>query len=328
MIINQQGKVNPYIHLVDLRHFGVKRVNSCYIAEFDDSIVLMDCGSSIDVKKLIRYIKNNDISLDLIKYIVISHHHFDHIGGISYIYDLVKSANPDVKILCNRVTKDLIINYKEHFNRARKAYGWVAGKMKPVEESAFDIIEDFPYKDMKVNDYRIIDSFHKNAQEYHFTIINTPGHCPNHACPLFIKNGKIDFIYVCEALGTFWNSTDLVTYPSSMPPDFCYSEYIDTAESLKKIAPNSIGYAHFGVIKGFEDVRQLIEEHLKFMKKFRNLVIKLYAEVPETKYLVDKLTPLLKSRTDLTKYFNHPVLVQGLVGVIYGMMIDLNYRHS
>jgi len=110
MIITNECKINDYIHLVDLRRFGIERNLCCYVGEFDDSTIILDCGSSSDVRKLIKYLKINNVPFDSIKYIVISHYHFDHIGGIQKLYEEIKKYNPNVKVICSSLTKELIKN--------------------------------------------------------------------------------------------------------------------------------------------------------------------------------------------------------------------------
>jgi glyoxylase-like metal-dependent hydrolase (beta-lactamase superfamily II) len=304
MIITNPGKINDFIHLVDLRHFGVKRALSCYIGEFDDGIVILDCGSSIDVKKLQR----------------------DHIGGISKFYEEVKHYNPDVKIICDPETKDLINNYHVHFNRAKKAYGWLAGKMSPIEDSAFKNIKSLDEICGEISDYKVIDTFKKGSDHYNFVMVKTPGHCSDHTCSLFIKNEQVDFMYIGEALGTFGHSSKLVTWPSSMPPGFKYEEYMRSVENVRTLNAKCIGFAHYGVVQGKNDVRDIINEHKVFMKDFRAKVIEYYKEKPETKYVFEKITPSLLNRVDIGEYINNPLLAKLPLGVIYGMMMDLGYR--
>ena len=90
IITVESGKITEYLHHVDLREFGTRRVLTCFIAEFDDCNVILDCGSSLEVKNLLRYAKKNKIDLSKMKYLVTTHHHFDHTGGMWKLYDEIK----------------------------------------------------------------------------------------------------------------------------------------------------------------------------------------------------------------------------------------------
>ncbi|MFX1587786.1 MAG: MBL fold metallo-hydrolase, partial [Promethearchaeota archaeon] len=107
-IIIKSGKINEYLHHIDLKAYGKPRMLSIYLAEFDNCSILFDCGSSLDYKKVISYLKKNEISLSSIKYLITSHHHFDHNGGLHLLYAELKKYNPELKILTNKRTKTLL----------------------------------------------------------------------------------------------------------------------------------------------------------------------------------------------------------------------------
>ena len=120
---------------------------------------------------------------------------------------------------------------------------------------------------------------------------------------------------------------DIFTALNSMPVYFNYMEYMKSLNNLIKInpKPNFAGFGHFGVIKGSESIHQILLEHKEFMELFRKEVINAYNENPQTKHVVEKLTPILTPRTDLIKG-GHPILSNIILGIVYGMMIDLGYR--
>ena len=107
IIIKKPQKINNYIHFFDLGRNSL----SGYIAEFDDCSLGMDVGSSLQVKDVLRYAKNNNIYLSSFKYFIPSHHHFDHNGGLWKIIDTIKEHNSEVKILTNSQTKDFLNNW-------------------------------------------------------------------------------------------------------------------------------------------------------------------------------------------------------------------------
>ncbi len=304
-----------------MQEFNSPRILSSFIAEFDDCSLFLDSGSSLEVKTALKYAKRNNIPLSSVKYLVTTHHHFDHCGGMWKLYDEVKKYNPDVKILTNIKTKDLLNDYEYHLGRAKRTFGDFIGEMKPIEDKAFKIIN--PSTNFK--DFDITDKFSVNGKEIKLAILNTPGHTPDHQCPIFIQDNEIDFIFAGEALGTLYHSTKLITMPTSMPVYFRYNEYMDTVENLKKIYPSMAGYGHFGVAHGKENVRKLLLDNELLMKEFRRDVIRFYKEKPETRYIVSKVIKELSLRTDLMGD-KHPILQNIVLAITYGMMMDLGYR--
>ena len=54
----KSGKINDYLHLIDLHSYGTKRMLSVFLAEFDDCSIIFDCGSSLDIENLFIPINN------------------------------------------------------------------------------------------------------------------------------------------------------------------------------------------------------------------------------------------------------------------------------
>ena len=321
----ETGKINDYIYHIDVRAYGAPRMLSVFVAQFDDSSVLIDCGSSLDTKKLIRFLKKLKIDLSSFKYLTTTHHHFDHNGGLWQLYEILKDYNPEVKILTNKKTKELLNDYEEHLARGKRTYGNLIGAMKPIEESAFQIVEPSKNFNSEANKLDFIDSFTVNDSDVKLGILKTPGHTPDHQCPIFVKDNLIDFIQLGESVGTIYHSSELITMPTSMPTYYNHEEYMATLTNIKKLFPSKVGFGHFGVINGKENVRRMLLEHEVFMKKFREAIIKFYSEKPETRYVLEQIMPMLINRTDLAIEDN-PVFNGIALGIVYGMMMDLGYR--
>lgn len=321
------GKINEYLHHIDLKGFGTTRMLSAFLGVFDNYSILIDCGSSLDIKKCLRYFKRHQIPLSSFKYLITSHHHADHSGGMWKLYEELKKHNPQVKILTNKTTKALLNDYEHHLNRGKRTYGNLIGDMKPIEGSVFKIINPIINFNSNISMLEPIDTFTSNESEIKLHILKTPGHTPDHQCPIFIKNGKIDFIFLGEAAGTLYHDSKLLTMPTSMPIYYNHEDYMKTLDDLTHIYPLKAGFGHFGIVNGEENVREIFLEHQSFMKKFKSLIISYYHEKPETKYILEKIMPILTSRTDLSIEKN-PVFKNVGLGIVYGMMLSLGLRNT
>ena len=108
--------------------------------------------------------------------------------------------------------------------------------------------------------------------------------------------------------------------PTSMPIYFNYHNFIESLENLQKLkTPLMVGYTHFGVVNGSENVKYMMEEHKEFLKDFRSKVIQYYEEKPETTYVFHKLVPYFQERIDVPGAALNDIVL----GVVYGMMLDL-----
>jgi len=323
VITLNSGKVNEYLHHIDMKSYGTTRMLSVFVGEFEEFSILLDSGSSLDVKKGLRYLKKNNIPLSSFKYLITSHHHFDHNGGMWKLYEEIKKFNPDVKILTNSLTKMLLNNYEHHLNRGRSTYGNFVGEMRSIKDRAFKIIK--PSTCFNPNQLEVIDTFNVNSSEVKLAILYTPGHTPDHQTPILIKDNLIDFIFLGEAAGTIYNNSKLLTMPTSMPIYYNHEEYMKTLKNLKLLNPLMAGFGHFGIVNGKNNVCEIILEHESFMRKFKELIIKYYNEKPETKYILERILPELIPRTDLPVESN-PLFINITLGIVYGMMISLGFR--
>jgi glyoxylase-like metal-dependent hydrolase (beta-lactamase superfamily II) len=325
VITLKSGKVNEYLHLIDVKAYGKNRMLSVFLGEFDEFSILLDCGSSLDTKKLLRYFKRNNIPLESFKYLITSHHHFDHNGGMWKLYQELRKYNPDVKILTNNLTKTLLNDFEHHLNRGRSTYGNLVGDMKPIKESAFKIIEPSLNFNLDPDKLNTIDKFSANGIEIGLVILKTPGHTPDHQTPLFIKQKSIDFIFLGEAAGTIYHDTMLLTMPTSMPIYYNHEDYMNSLKNLRVLEPLMAGFGHFGIVNGRNNVREILSEHETFMRNFKSLIVKYYNENPKTKYILDKVLPELLPRTDFSLDDN-PLFINIVLGIVYGMMISLGFR--
>ncbi|MBD3193982.1 MAG: MBL fold metallo-hydrolase [Candidatus Lokiarchaeota archaeon] len=327
-ILLKNGKVNDYIYHIDLKEFGKERILSSYVAEFDDESIIMDCGSSLEVNRLLRYLKRQDIPLDTVKYLIPTHHHFDHNGGMWKLYERIKKYNPEAKILTNTHTQDLLNNYETHLTRAKRTFGNFIGEMHPIEEKAFELINPSENFGNSLDQVEIIDTFEKNGEEISLKILKTPGHTPDHQTPLFInKNNEIEFIFLGEAVGTIYHSEELVTMPTSMPVYFNYNDYMNSLSQIESLKAEQAGFCHFGVVNGKKNVAQIINDNKNLMELFKNKIIEFYNEKPETRYVYNKIMPYLTPRTDLVEE-DHPIMKNIVLGIVYGMLMDLGFRND
>jgi glyoxylase-like metal-dependent hydrolase (beta-lactamase superfamily II) len=212
-------------------------------------------------------------------------------------------------------------------SRAERTFGNFIGEMRPIEEKAYKIIK--PLKDFpkNINTYLPIDTFYSNGEKVNMVIFHTPGHTPDHQSIVFIKNNEIDFLFLGEAAGTIYHTTELLTMPTSMPVYYNHTNYIESLHRLQNSIPNFAGFCHFGVVKGKKQIKTLLKNHEKFMREFREKIKKYYNEGPETKYVYDKIYPFLSKRTNLIG-MEHPIMKNIVLGVVYGMMMDLGYREK
>ena len=146
-------------------------MSNCYLIE-DEEMMLIDTGNPSNSKRIMNYVKNNlNRDLNDIKTIVVTHHHFDHIGCLgelkkatgakvaahkddsNYIADIEKAEEP--------LISKIFINLLKIIHRP-KAVG-------------VDVLLE---ENDKIGGYRVI---------------HTPGHTPGSIC-LYNENNYVIFV--------------------------------------------------------------------------------------------------------------------------------------
>jgi len=325
MIFIEEGMFLKNIYHIDTHQFGMRRITSCFLFWDGENCVLMDVGTSDNVNNLLNFLKKNQIPLKNVIGVVLTHYHFDHGGGSLNLWRKIVKKNPSFKIFVPQNTHDLLQNAEEHLKGAKTTFGDFVGTMNPVPEYAFQIIEkdeDLPFN-LKEN--------------YKIRLISTPGHTNDHVCPVVIKDNKPQFIYSGEAAGTLFNSSKLISLPTSMPPGFDFNKYMKSLDKIIELKAISIGFCHFGAIideldsiNKTSDVETYLLEHKSYIQKFRQRIIELYNQNPSTRYIIENMEKeIWQDRVDPNFYNINSAMdffKRLQLAITYGMMIDLKFR--
>lgn len=319
-IITQSGQFLENLYHVDTLQSGVHRVASSFIFYDNDVCILMDVGTSDEVRGLIRSLKKLEIPFSKVAGITVTHYHFDHGGGSTKLWSKIYEKNPDFKIMVPEDTYFFLQHSEKHLIGARTTFGDLVGTMNPAPENAYQIIKKDADLPIKIG----------NGYKIH--LLSTPGHSPDHCSHIVYKNNKPIFVFTGEAAGTLFHGSKLVSLPTSMPPNFNFQEYMKSLQKIIEIDPIALGFCHFGVIldEFKEETKIFLQDQVNYITNFRNTIIKAFKEEPTTKHVMesikadlweDRVDPLFKESAISLNFFKNLKLA-----LVYGMMIDLGFR--
>jgi glyoxylase-like metal-dependent hydrolase (beta-lactamase superfamily II) len=196
-----------------------------YLISSENESVLIDSGTGKSTSRIIENIKNAGVNLQSIKYLFLTHCHYDHTGGAQKIRELCG---------CSIVAHELDAVYLEKGDSGVTAASWYGTDMEPLK---IDIKVKGNSKDFNAGDLDV-----------HFS--HTPGHSPGSSV-VTIKSDGQTVLFGQDVHGPLDNSlrSNLHDYKASLA-------FMLTLEA------DILCEGHFGVFKGKKKVADFIESYL------------------------------------------------------------------
>ena len=196
-----------------------------YMIYFDDQAALIDAGTGREHKRLIANIKKCDVEICQIKYLFLTHCHFDHVGGAQKVRD---------ECNCKIVAHELDAVYLEEGDSDVTAARWYGKALKPlrVDYAITSFEESF-----LVGNRRII-SFH------------TPGHSPGSVVYLVESEDK-KILFGQDVHGPL--------DPSLLSNQ---KDYKNSLQFLLSLKIDILCEGHFGIFEGERDIQSFIQSFL------------------------------------------------------------------
>jgi len=197
-----------------------------YLVESENQLALIDAGAGRGSKQILENVKKCGFSPQSIKYILVTHGHIDHIGGLKQLQEQTGAL-----VLAHQLELDAI----ENGNPVLTAAGWYGVKYQPVK--ADRVIKQ--------------DKETLTMGEVEFQFLHTPGHTPG-SLSILCRCVGLKVLFGQDIHGPFnreWGS-DLKKWRTSM-------------ERLISIEADILCEGHFGVYKPAAAVRKYIESYLR-----------------------------------------------------------------
>ncbi len=116
------------------------RYNTCFLVEKNNKTMLVDCGGGHEI---LKQFKENNITINHINAIFVSHSHIDHILGFPFLFRQMIIAQKKMKIICSSQVKqdlEMLIMVdipKEMENNKRLLDFMIIDENKDYEEFGF-----------------------------------------------------------------------------------------------------------------------------------------------------------------------------------------------
>lgn len=114
-----------------------------------------------------------------------------------------------------------------------------------------------------------------------------------------------------------------------MPPNFNFDDYITSMRKLRDMNPEMVGFCHFGILSGDDDIDFVFNDHMEFMHQFRSGIVEAFNENPSTEHVLAMTAHLWKDRidSDFADVKGSDAFFGNLrLALTYGVMVDLGFR--
>lgn len=203
---------------------------------------LVDVGPSATAPDLLRMLQ--ELNIDHLDYILLTHIHLDHAGAIGEIAD----AFPQTPIICHKAGISHLIDPSRLWDGTKKVLGSMALAYGPIRPVADDRIRDA-----------------SQFQSETVTAIITPGHAAHH-----VSYQTAKYLFAGETGGIYVSLPQKKNYlRPATPPKFFLDIALGSVDTLIACRPNVICYGHFGIHK---DAVKMLKIHRRQLLYWERLI--------------------------------------------------------
>jgi glyoxylase-like metal-dependent hydrolase (beta-lactamase superfamily II) len=282
------------IFLIDLLETGTPGRTSSYLIR-GEKTALVEVGSSHSRENILDSLAKIGATPEEIDYVIVTHIHLDHSGGVGYLLPLL----PNATVVCHPRASRHLIDPSRLIAGASAVYGdeleRIFGKILPVPAERVLVREDGETIDLGAG--------------HLLTFYDTPGHARHHftihdagAVGLFTGD-TVGIRYVPELTGWEYNAI----YPSTSPSEFDLQAVNDTIDRLEPLGAERIYHTHFGMT---EPAALAFDRTRKTAADFDRLARESFRPGQPWEELAEKLREYI--RADLTAAGHVPGALNGL----------------
>ena len=225
MLIKPVQEITPNLKLLSSHPTlaGFEDFIGSYLLQSEKK-ALVDVGPKAAIPGSLAVMSEAGVYPDEIDYIILTHIHMDHAGGIGLAAKEMKNA----RVVVHRRAYNHLVDPAVLWKASQETLGDMAlryGKIEPVPENRIIVAEDGMKLDL--GEGLVLETY------------LTPGHAPHHLCVFDRKEG---ILLAGDMAGVFMNG---FLRPGT-PPPFRFHDYIASLDKMIALNPDKLGYAHFG----------------------------------------------------------------------------------
>jgi glyoxylase-like metal-dependent hydrolase (beta-lactamase superfamily II) len=269
MWIKEPGRISDRLDLLGTRE------NCLYLLRGRDMMIIGG-GMSWIAPSLEAQFSEIDFEPKRLKYLVISHSHFDHCGAVPYL----KRKFPHIQIVASA--------YSEKVFTKEKAVNFIAAADKYVidklglqsEYERLNLRFDEIHVDRIIRESDVIDLGEDIA--VHF--LEVPGHTQ---CSIAAYVPELKALFPADAVPPPTDDTEAIFFPG---PQYDFGMYKQSMERMAKLDVEILASEHYGVVTG-DRASQILQAGLRQPERLKDLIIELYKQTENFDETIQKAAP-------------------------------------
>ena len=222
---------------------------ACYLIEENGYAGIIETGINATVPRILDLLEQKGISRSQVAYVMPTHVHLDHAGGVGALMQLLPEAQLVIHprgarhmVDPSKLTAGSIAVYGE------KAFREMYGEIQPVPESRIIIAEEGMKLDL-------------NGRELLF--LDTPGHARHHLC---IYDASSAGIFTGDTFGLAYpemgGDQEPFIFPTTTPVQFDPEALKRSIKKLLSLRPEKMYLTHFGVVEQPETLSEALLQQI------------------------------------------------------------------
>jgi glyoxylase-like metal-dependent hydrolase (beta-lactamase superfamily II) len=228
---------------------GRPKVLSTYLVGGGSEYALLEPGPSKTVEETLSLILSSGVSLDSIRYLIVTHVHLDHAGGAWKMIDSL----PNADVVVYRGGGKHVADPQRLTQGAEMVLGPLYALWGEMKATPSDRIHEVVDGDVMV------------VGGHHLKVISTPGHSPFH---MSIMDLETRSLFTGDAVGMYVGEKETL-WPASPLPSFRYEDSMSSIGDLESESPRRLLIPHY---EPQADVARLFDLNRKTYRTWHDIL--------------------------------------------------------
>ncbi|MBM6617625.1 MBL fold metallo-hydrolase [Bacillus suaedaesalsae] len=268
----------PDRYMIDVYDLGIPNRTGSYLLN-EEKKAIIDTSASPSIPHLLQGLTELHISPEEIDYLIVTHIHLDHAGGLGKMLEHC----PNAKVIVHPKGAKHIIDPSRLIQGAKHVYG-------DQFDSLFDPIIPINENNVKVmadGDCLTL------SEKCTLTFFDTPGHANHH---FSIHDSKSNGVFTGDTIGVNYEAIlgHPFFLPSTSPNQFDPEKMLQSAKKIMDLSPSFIYFGHFGGTHQVKDVWEQLQYWIPIFVEITHQVIQSSHSLDEKVLLLELSDELMK----------------------------------